>query len=96
MATGRGRSQRINLAIGWGTFVLLGLGLLAELNHCECPLSAFFEIPLKTVLEALPSCILAAWHLLGPCLIAHTRLLDGLLQVSLSCGQLALVFAGVG
>jgi hypothetical protein len=96
MATGRGRSQRINLAIGWGTFMLLGLGLLAGLNCCECPLSAFFGIPVKTALEALPSFLLAAWHFLGPCLCAHIRLLDGLLQVSLSCGQLALAFAGVG
>lgn len=94
MATGRGRSQRINLVIG-GTFMLLGLCLLAGLNYCEYPLSAFFGIPVKTVLEALPSFILAAWHLLGPCLCAHVRLLDGLLQVSLSCGQLALAFAGV-
>lgn len=69
--------------------------LLAGLNHCECPLSAFFQIPLNTVLEALPSVISAAWHLLGPCLFAHIRLLDGLLQVSLSCGQVAWAFGGV-
>lgn len=91
MATGR--SQAINLAIGWGTFMLLGLGFLAGLNHCQCPLSTFFGIPVKTVLEVLQSVILAAWHL--PCLFAHIRFLDGLLQVSLPCVQLALAFAGI-
>lgn len=94
MATGRGRSQKINLVIG-GTFMLLGLGLLGGLNHWECPLSAFFGIPVKTVLEALQSVILAAWHLLGPCLLADVRLLDGLLQVSFPCVQFALAFAGI-
>lgn len=95
MATGGGRSLMINLVMG-GTFMLLGLGLLAGLNRCECPSSAFSGIPVKAVLEALPSIILAAWHLFGPCLFTHVRLLDDLLQVSLSWGQLALAFAGVG
>ena len=70
-------------------------GLLDGMNHCECLLSALFRIPLNTVLEALPSFILAAWHLLGPCLFAHIRILDGLLQVSLCWGKFALSFTGV-
>ena len=95
MATQNRGSQEVKLVIA-GTFMLLWFdGLVAGLNCCECPLSAFFGIPVKTVLEALPSFILEAWHLLGPCLCAHIRLLDGLLQASLSCGQLALAFAGV-
>lgn len=95
MATQKRGSEGIKLVLA-GAFMLLWLaGLLAGLNHCECLLSEFFGIPVKIVLEALPSVILAAWHLLAPCLLAHVRLLDGLLRVSLSCGQFALAFAGV-
>ena len=95
MATQKGGPHGIKTAIG-GAFMLLGLAsLFAGLNRCECLLSAFFRIPLNTVLETLPSVILAAWHVLGPCAFAHIRLLDGLLEVSLSCGQLALALGGV-
>ena len=79
-----------------GALTVLGLASLSgALNHAACLLSAFFGFPVKTLLEVLPSVILAAWHVLEPCLFAHIRLLDGLLQVSLSCGQLLLAFAGV-
>lgn len=94
MATQKRGSHGINTGIG-GAFMLLWLaGLVAGLNYCECPFSAFFRIPMSTVFEALPSVILAAWQVFGPCLLTHIRLLDGLLQVSLSCGQLALALAG--
>ena len=89
------QKARIGSILG-GALTVLGLAsLVGGLSHAACLLTAFFGMPLKTIWEALPTVILAAWRLLEPCVITHSGLLDGLLQVSLSCGRfvLALVAA---
>lgn len=79
-----------------GALAVLGLaGFAGGLSHAACLLVAFFGMPLTTLWETLSSVILTAWHFLAPCLFAHSGLLDGLFQVSLSCGQLVLAFAAV-
>lgn len=93
MATQNRRSQRIGSVLG-GTFTLLGLtGLIGGLSRAVCLPDVFFEIPLRTVLDALTPVILATWQLGLPCLFGHTGLLESLLQVSVCGWRLFLTFA---
>lgn len=93
MATQKTRIRSIT----GGALTVLGLAsLVGGLSHAACLLIAIVGMPVKALWEALPSVILAVWHLLGPCLFAHSGLLEGLLQVSLSCAQFVLAFAAAG
>lgn len=84
------QKARIGPMLG-GAIAVLGLASLFEgLSHAACLLTVFFGLPVEILWKALPSFILAVWHLSGPCLFAHSGLLYGLLQVSLSCGHFVL------
>jgi len=66
------------------TFAILGLTGLAGMEQIVSALGCFFSAPLNMALEALPSILLAGWHMLQPCAFGHWGLLERLLQVSLS------------
>lgn len=66
------------------TFAVLGFTGLAGAGQIAGGLSRFFGIPLEMVLEALPSLLLAARHMLQPCAFGHIGLLERLLQLSSS------------
>lgn len=89
------QKARIGSVVG-GALTVLGLAsLVGGLSHASCFLVAFLGLPVKTLWEALPPVILAAWHFLEPCPLSYSSLLDGVLQVSLYCGHFVLAFAAV-
>jgi hypothetical protein len=92
-ATQKTRSQRISSPTG-AALTILGLAaLVGSLDQSVCRLSEFLGISLRVALEAIPSILLAAWHLLEPCALCQLRFLDGLLQVSISCWQFVVTLA---
>ncbi len=91
--TQKTQRQRIGSA-SRAALAFLGLAGLSSLSQAACPLSDFLGIPLRTVLEALPSVLPALWHAVQPCVLGHQRLLECLLQVSVCGWQLALTLAG--
>ena len=95
MATEKTRSQRISSAMA-AAFTLVGLaGLVSSADHVACLLSCFMGIPVGAALEALPSMVLGARHIVQPCALGHLRLVEGILQISVSCWQVVLTLAGV-
>lgn len=89
------QKARIGSILG-GALTVLGLAsLVGGLSHAACLFPVFFGMAVKTLWEALPPVILAACHFLEPWVFTHSGLLDGLLQVSLSCGQFVLALATV-
>ena len=95
MATQKTRSQRISSTTRVA-LTLLGLtGLAGSLDQAACHLSCFVGITARALLETLPSIFLSAWHILQPCALGHWRLLEGLLQISVSGWQFALTLAGM-
>jgi hypothetical protein len=52
-------------------------------------------MPVRTMLEALPSIFLAAWHVWQPCALLHLGFLEGLLEISASCWLFVLTLARV-
>ncbi len=96
MATQKTQSQRISSITG-AALTLLGLAALAgSLDQAACRVSCFLGIPMRAALEALPSILLAAWHILQPCALGHLRLVEGVVQISVCCLQFVLTLAGVG
>ncbi len=94
-ATQRTRSQSIS-SITRAALALSGLaGLAGSLDQVACHVSSFLGVPARAALETLPSILLASRHILQPCALGHLRLLEGLLQISISCWQVILTLAGV-
>ncbi|PYT98299.1 MAG: hypothetical protein DMG38_16210 [Acidobacteria bacterium] len=94
MAKQETSSQEINSATG-AVLALLGLATVGSLDLGKCGLIYLLGIPVKVAIEALPSILLAAWHLLQPCALVHLRFLDGLLRISVSWLPCVLALAGV-
>ena len=74
---------------------LLGLATAGSLDVGTCVLTHFLGIPVKVAIKALPSILLAVWHISRPCPLVHLRFLDGLLQISVSWWQCVLTLAGM-
>ena len=93
MATQSTRLQEISLVRG-AAVALLGVVGLSLIVNTTCPLSGFFEIPLRTVGTMLQAVISATWQFLVPCLLNHMGLLDCILHLT-TCGwQIFLAFTG--
>ena len=88
MATQRTRTQKISSV----TRVVLSLLGLATVHSLLIDL---FGMPVKAVMEALPSILVVACHMLQPCALVHLKFSEGVLQISLSCWQFVLTLAGV-
>ena len=92
MATQKTRTQNIGSAAG-AALTFLGLASLAGwVGQVTCPFGYLFGIPVRIVLETLPSVFHAAWQTLQLCMLG--RLLEGILQVSVSGWQLVLTLVG--
>jgi hypothetical protein len=94
MAAQKTRSQRIS-ALSRAFLALLGfVGFAGWLDQAACQLANLSGVPVRIALGALPPIVLPAWHLLLPYVPGCQRLLEGLLQISVSCGQFILTVAG--
>lgn len=95
MARQRTRLQGISFAAGTAVALLGVAGLSASMGNAACPLSGFFEIPVRAVVSAISAAIFATWQFPGPCLLRHTTLLDCVVHLT-TCGwQIFLAFTGV-
>ena len=83
MATQETKSLKTRGARG-AALAILGLAGLAGMEQIAGGLACIFGVSLNMALETLPSILLMAWHILQPCMLGHMRLLESLLQVSLS------------
>lgn len=94
MGTQNKTTQKMSSATG-AVLALLGLATAGSLDLGTCGLTHLLGIPVKVALEPLPSILLAAWPMLQPCAFGHLRLLEGVLQIFVSCWQCVLTLAGL-
>jgi len=93
MAKRDAKSQKIGLMAIVASALLGFAGLVGSLGQVRCGLGYFLGVSLSAAFDILPSLLLEAWHILQPCTPIHLRLLEGLLQVSISW-QFVLNLAG--
>lgn len=86
--------RKISPATG-AVLALLGLATSGGLDLGRCALNRLLGTPVKGAIEALPSILLAAWHISRPCPLFHPRFLDILLQIFVSWCQCVLILAGM-
>ena len=89
----RETKSRMTGAVKGAAFAILGLAALIGMEQITSRLVCVFGISLKIALETLPSILLTAWDILQPCAFGHLRLLEGVLQVSVSL-QFVLTLTG--
>ena len=79
---GHETNSRMTGTVKGVAFAILGLTGLSVMEQIASGLGSSFGILLAMALEMAPSVLLAAWHILQPCVFVHIGFLERLLEIS--------------